>query len=69
MHMSYNYLFDSYRNVVDNTKKGESKEALRRLTSIDDKEATNLVKIFVQSEMQLRRIKICHHLHNGSHQQ
>ena len=29
--MSYHYLFDSYRNVVDKYKKGESKEGLRWL--------------------------------------
>jgi hypothetical protein len=41
--MSYYYLFDSYRNVVDKHRKGESKEGLRWLTSIDDREAADLV--------------------------
>jgi uncharacterized protein (UPF0262 family) len=40
---SYYYLFDSYRNVVDKHRKGESKEGLRWLTSIDDREAADLV--------------------------
>src|SRR5438067_2759814 len=38
MEMSYNYLFDSYRMVIDKHRKGESKEGLRWLTNIDDKE-------------------------------
>jgi hypothetical protein len=57
MQMSYNYLFDSYRNVVDKHRKGESKEGLRWLTSIDDKESANLVALFLQSGMQVRHIK------------
>jgi two-component system sensor histidine kinase VicK len=57
MQMSYNYLFDSYRNVVDKHKKGESKEGLRWLTSIDDKESANLVEILLKSGMQVRHIK------------
>ena len=57
MQMSYNYLFDSYKNVVDKHRKGESKEGLRWLTSIDDKESANLVEIFLQSGMQVRHIK------------
>ena len=57
MQMSYNYLFDSYRNVVDKHRKGESKEGLRWLTSIDDKESANLVEILLQSGMQVRHIK------------
>src|SRR4029079_13126794 len=55
--MSYNYLLDSYRNVVDKHRKGESKEGLRWLTSIDDKECANLVELFLQSGMQARHIK------------
>jgi signal transduction histidine kinase len=58
MQMSYNYLFDSYKNVVDKYKKGESKEGLRWLTNIDTKETANLVKIFLQSGgMQVRHVK------------
>jgi signal transduction histidine kinase len=57
MQMSYNYLFDSYRNVVDKHRKGESKEGLRWLTNIDDKESANLVGILIQSGMQVRHTK------------
>jgi hypothetical protein len=55
--MSYHYLFDSYRNVVDKHKKGESKEGLRWLTNIDDKESANLVEILLKSGMQVRHTK------------
>jgi two-component system sensor histidine kinase VicK len=57
MQMSYNYLFDSYRTVVDKHRKGESKEGLRWLTNIDDKESANLVEILLKSGMQVRHIK------------
>jgi two-component system sensor histidine kinase VicK len=57
MQMSYNYLFDSYKTVVDKHGKGESKEGLRWLTNIDDKESANLIQLFLQSEMQVRHIK------------
>ncbi len=53
----YNYLFDSYKNIVDKHKKGESKEGLRWLTNIDDKESANLVEILLQSGMQVRHTK------------
>jgi len=53
--MSYHYLFDSYRNVVDKHRKGESKEGLRWLTNIDDKESANLVEL-LKSGMQVRHI-------------
>ncbi|HZD83604.1 MAG TPA: HAMP domain-containing sensor histidine kinase, partial [Nitrososphaeraceae archaeon] len=57
MQMSYNYLFDSYRTVVDKHRKGESKEGLRWLTNIVDKESANLFELLVQSGMQVRHIK------------
>jgi two-component system sensor histidine kinase VicK len=57
MQMSYNYLFDSYTTVIDKHEKGESKEGLRWLTNIDDKESANLVEILLQSGMQVRHIK------------
>ncbi len=59
--MSYNYLFDSYKTIVDKHRKGESKEGLRWLTNIDDKESANLIQLFLQSEMQVRHTKICRH--------
>jgi two-component system, OmpR family, sensor histidine kinase VicK len=54
MQMSYNYLFDSYKTVVDKHKKGKSKEGLRWLTNIDDKESANLVELLLQSGMLVR---------------
>jgi two-component system sensor histidine kinase VicK len=57
MQMSYDYLLDSYRTVVDKHKTGKSKEGLRWLTNIDDKESANLVGILLQSGMQVRHTK------------
>ena len=61
MQMSYDYLFDSYSNVVDKHIRGESKQGLRWLTSIDDRETANLVQLLLQSGMAARHIKICRH--------
>src|ERR671931_1813217 len=53
MQMSYNYLFDSYKNVVGKSKKqveGEEKEegfGLRWITSIE-RDSLSLVKKFLQ---------------------
>jgi two-component system, OmpR family, sensor histidine kinase VicK len=57
MKMSHNYLFDSYKNVVNKYKKGKNKEGLRWITSINDKETADLVKLFIQSGVQVRHIK------------
>lgn len=60
MQMSYNYLFDSYKNVVDKHKSGESKEGRRWLMNIEDKggkDGINLVKKFLNSGIQIRHIK------------
>jgi uncharacterized protein (DUF4415 family) len=61
MQMSYNYLFDSYKNVVDKYRKkgkGEEREGygLRWITYID-KDSLNLVKIFMKAGIQIRHIK------------
>ena len=58
MQMSYNYLFDSYKSVVDRNKKGGGGEGdgLRWITNIN-KESLNLVKIFLNSGIQIRHIK------------
>src|SRR5436189_3066464 len=50
-------LFDSYSNVVDKHIRGESKQGLRWLTSIDDRETANLVQLLLQSGMRARHIK------------
>jgi len=57
MKMSYNFLFDSYKNVLDKYKKGDSREGLRLITSINDKETVDVVNIFLQSGIQARHIK------------
>jgi two-component system, OmpR family, sensor histidine kinase VicK len=58
MQMSYNHLFDSYKNVVEKYKKGESKEGMRWLMNISDKEENlSLAKIFLESGIQIRHIK------------
>ncbi|HEY9492266.1 MAG TPA: histidine kinase dimerization/phospho-acceptor domain-containing protein, partial [Nitrososphaeraceae archaeon] len=64
MQMSYNYLFDSYKKVVDKYKKKEREEGegeekgygLRWITHID-KDSLNLVKIFLEAGIQIRHIK------------
>jgi hypothetical protein len=57
MQMSYNYLFDSYKNVVDKYKKEKSKEGVRWLMNIDNKESISLVRIFLESGIQIRHIE------------
>jgi two-component system, OmpR family, sensor histidine kinase VicK len=58
MQMSYNYLFDSYKSVVDKHKKegGGEGDGLRWITNVN-KESLNLVKIFLDSGIQIRHIK------------
>src|SRR5437870_1840412 len=56
MQMSYNYLFDSYDNVVDKHRTGDSKEGMRWIINID-KESLDLVKIFLNSGIQIRHVK------------
>src|SRR5919198_2597147 len=63
MQMSYNYLFDSYKNVVGkSTKKEEVKEGeeeslgLRWITNID-RHSLSLVKKFLQAGINVRHLK------------
>ncbi len=56
MQMGYNHLFDSYKNVVDKHRRGESKEGMRWIISID-KESIDLVKIFLNAGIQVRHVK------------
>ncbi len=58
MQMSYDYLFDSYKSVVDKHQKegGGEGDGLRWITSVN-KESLNLVKIFLDSGIQIRHIK------------
>jgi len=57
--MSYNYLFDSYKNVVNKSKKKRTQEedfGLRWITNLD-RNSLNLVKKFLQTGMNIRHIK------------
>jgi two-component system, OmpR family, sensor histidine kinase VicK len=66
MQMSYNYLFDSYKNVVNRYKEKRKKslkqpekeenEGLRWLTNVD-KYSLNLVKLFLDNRIRIRHIK------------
>ena len=62
MQMSYNYLFDSYKNVVNKSKKQvQEKEAgrgfgLRWITNIE-RDSLSLVKKFLQAGINIRHIK------------
>ena len=59
MQMSYNYLFDSYKNIGDKSKKkgGEEEDSgLRWITNID-RASLNLVKKFSQAGINIRHIK------------
>ena len=63
MQMSYNYLFDSYKNVVDKSKKqvkeeGEKEErlGLRWITNIE-RDSLGLVRKFLQAGINIRHIK------------
>jgi two-component system, OmpR family, sensor histidine kinase VicK len=58
MQMSYKYLFDSYKNILAKYNTGESKEGIRYLLNIENKEeSTNLIKILLNSGIQIRHIK------------
>ena len=56
MQMGYNHLFDSYKNVLDKHRRGESKEGMRWIISID-KDSLDLVKIFLNAGIQVRHVK------------
>jgi hypothetical protein len=55
MQMGYNYLFDSYMNVVDKHQKGEGK-GMRWIINID-KENVNLVKVFLKAGIRIRHVR------------
>ncbi|MFL6453926.1 MAG: ATP-binding protein [Nitrososphaeraceae archaeon] len=57
MQMSYKYLFDSYKNVVDKYKKKVKEgSGLRWITNID-RSSLDLVKKFLQAGISIRHIK------------
>ena len=56
MQMGYNHLFDSYKNVIDKYRRGESKEGMRWIISMD-KWSIDLVKILLNTGIQVRHFK------------
>jgi two-component system, OmpR family, sensor histidine kinase VicK len=60
MQMSYNNFFDTYKKIIDRHRKKEGEDekdnGLRWIISID-KDCLNLVKIFLESGIQIRHIK------------
>jgi two-component system, OmpR family, sensor histidine kinase VicK len=58
----YNYFFDDYKKIVDRSRrKGKESKGVRWITSID-KDIIDLVKIFLDSGMQVRHLKNLIHL-------
>jgi hypothetical protein len=58
----YNYFFDDYKKIVDRSRrKGKESKGVRWITSID-KDMVDLVKIFLDSGMQVRHLKNLIHL-------
>ncbi|HJT49970.1 MAG TPA: ATP-binding protein [Nitrososphaeraceae archaeon] len=58
MQLVYNYFFNEYKEMVDRSKRSKG---VRWITSID-KDAIDLVKIFLDSGMQVRHLKNLIHL-------
>ena len=62
MQLVYNYFFDEYKKIVDRSRrKRKESKGVRWITSID-KDATELVKIFLDSGMQVRHLKNLIHI-------
>jgi two-component system, OmpR family, sensor histidine kinase VicK len=57
MQMSYNYLFDSYKNVVDKSKKKVKEGSRMRWITNIDRGSLDLVKKFLQAGISIRHIK------------
>ncbi len=56
MQMSYKYLFDSYKNVIDKHRK-QGGEGMRWIINIHKEETVKLVKIFLDAGIQIRHLK------------
>jgi two-component system, OmpR family, sensor histidine kinase VicK len=58
MQMSYNYFFDTYRKIIDRCReeKRYHHDGVKWIINID-KDSMNLVKIFIESGVQIRHIK------------
>ncbi|MGG7382973.1 hypothetical protein ACQ7B2_30975, partial [Escherichia coli] len=61
MQLVYNYFFNEYKEMVDRSKRRKESNGVRWITSID-KDAIDLVKIFLDSGMQIRHLKNLIHL-------
>ena len=56
MQLVYNYFFDEYKKIVDRSRKRKESKGVRWITSVD-KDMIDLVKIFLDSGMQVRHLK------------
>ena len=56
MQLVYNYFFDEYKKIADRSRKRKSSKGVRWITSID-KDTVDLVKIFLDSGMQVKHLK------------
>jgi signal transduction histidine kinase len=56
MQLVYNYFFNEYKEIVDRSKRRKESKGVRWITSID-KDMVDLVKIFLDSGMQVRHVK------------
>jgi two-component system, OmpR family, sensor histidine kinase VicK len=62
MQLVYNYFFNEYKKIVDRSRGGKKEsKGVRWITSID-KDIIDLVKIFLDSGMQVRHVKNLTHL-------
>jgi two-component system, OmpR family, sensor histidine kinase VicK len=62
MQLVYNYFFDEYKKIVDRSRrKRKESKGVRWITSID-KDTIELVKIFLDSGMQVRHLKNLIHI-------
>jgi signal transduction histidine kinase len=61
MQLVYNYFLNEYKEMVNRSKRSEESKGVRWITSID-KDMLDLVKIFLDSGMQIRHLKNLIHL-------
>jgi two-component system, OmpR family, sensor histidine kinase VicK len=61
MQLVYNYFFNEYKEMVDRSKRRKESKGVRWITSID-KDMVDLVKMFLDSGMQVRHLKNLIHL-------
>jgi len=61
MQLVYNYFFDEYKKMVHRSRRRKESKGVRWITSID-KDMVGLVKIFLDSRMQVRHLKNLIHI-------